>query len=124
MKAKPSILKNALSLFLLIFIMSIMQFCKSSKNVTTNTNEIVVSYTQNIAPLLAKSCTPCHFPERGKKKMLNTFGAVKDNIDEILMRVQLPESEKKYMPFRSKKPALTKEEIDLLKKWVSQRMAE
>ena len=117
------IFKKLIFLVLIIFIFSTLQYCKSSKNVTSNKNEVLVTYTQNIAPLLERSCTPCHFPEQGKKKMLNTFDAVKENITEMLMRVQLPVSDEKYMPFKSKKPALTNEEIDVLKMWVKQKMA-
>ena len=116
----PKILKRILISILLIFAFSTLQFCKSSKNATSKKN--VISYTQNIAPIMERSCTPCHFPEEGKKKMLNTFDAVKENINDILRRVQLAETDKEYMPFKSKKPALTIEEIDLLKGWVSQKM--
>ena len=116
------ILKKTLCLVLLIFSLSTFQFCKSSKKATSNKNEVTVTYTKNIAPLLERSCTPCHFPEQGKKKMLNTFEAVKENIDDILRRVQLTETDKDYMPFKSKKPALSAEEIDVLKTWVNQKM--
>ncbi len=119
----PNIFRKLVFLVLSIFIFSTLQYCKSSKNATSNKNEVLVTYTQNIAPLLERSCTPCHFPEQGKKKMLNTFDAVKENITEILMRVQLPVTDEKYMPFKSKRQALTNEEIDVLKKWVKQKMA-
>ena len=116
------ILKKTLCLVLLIFSLSTFQFCKSSKKAISYKNEVTVTYTKNIAPLLERSCTPCHFPEQGKKKMLNTFEAVKENIDDILRRVQLTETDKDYMPFKSKKPALSVDEIDLLKTWVNQKM--
>lgn len=122
MTTTTKILKKIVFAIFLIFIFSTLQFCKSSKKATSKKNEISVTYTQNIAPLLERSCTPCHFPDKGRKKMLNTFEAVKENIDDILRRVQLPETDKDYMPFKSKKPALTAEEIDLLKTWVNQKM--
>ena len=123
MQTTTKIFKKLVILVLMIFIFSTFQFCKSSKSATQNKNEILVSYTQNIAPLLERSCTPCHFPEKGKKKMLNTFDTVKENIDDILTRVQLPVTNEDYMPFKSKKPALTIDEINLLKTWVNQKMA-
>ena len=119
----PKIFRKFLFLVLSMFIFSTFQYCKSSENATSNKNEVLVTYTQNIAPLLERSCTPCHFPEQGKKKMLNTFDSVKENIAEMLKRVQLPVTDEKYMPFKSKKQTLTNEEIDLLKKWVKQKMA-
>lgn len=124
MKVRIPNLKNSLSFLLLIFFVATLQHCKSSKNVITNKSVAIVTYTKSIAPLMERSCTPCHYPEEGKKKMLNTFETVRDNIDDILTRVQLPTTEKKYMPFKSKKPAFTEEEITLLKKWVSQKMVE
>jgi len=114
------ILKRITIAFLFIFAFSTFQFCKSSQKATSKKNEI--SYTQNIAPIMERSCTPCHFPEQGKKKMLNTYDAVKENINDILRRVQLADTDKEFMPFKSKKPALSKEEIELLKGWVMQKM--
>lgn len=124
MKFKSSILKKAISFLLLVFIASLFQFCKSSKGATSNSKEIKISYVKSIAPIIERSCSPCHFPEKGKKKWLNTYDAVKSNIEDMLTRVQLNMTDDKYMPFKSKKPALTEEEITLLKKWVAQNMAE
>ncbi|MBD0823668.1 hypothetical protein [Aestuariibaculum marinum] len=106
------------SLILIGFVIFTFQFCKSSKETTVKKENVTVSYSQHIAPVMERSCTPCHFPEKGKKKFLDTYGAVKNNIEDIITRVELPVSEKKYMPFKSKKPALTSEEIAMLKQWV------
>lgn len=67
-------------------------------------------------------CTPCHFPEQGKKKMLDTYAAVKTDVNEILRRVKLHPEEAAFMPFKSKRPALTPEEIKLLDDWLKQGM--
>ena len=122
MTTTAKILKRIVFSFLFILAFSTLQFCKSSQKATTKKSEPIISYSQNIAPILERSCTPCHFPEQGKKKMLNTYDAVKENIDDILRRVQLDVSDKEYMPFKSKKPALSKEEIDVLNGWVKQKM--
>lgn len=82
-----------------------------------------VSYARDIAPIMSAKCTPCHFPDEGRKKMLDTYTAVKANIDTILRRIQLEENERGFMPFKSKKPPLTEEEIELFKKWKSQGMS-
>ena len=68
------------------------------------------------------SCSPCHFPETGKKKLLDTYEATAKNIVDILERVQLPIDHEGYMPFKSKKPALTDREIAILKKWQEDKM--
>ncbi len=124
MKFKSSILKKAISFLLLVFLTLVFQFCKSSKTVTMNSKEIVISYTKNIAPIIERSCSPCHFPENGKKKWLDNYDAVKNNIEDVLTRVQLPATDDKFMPFRNKRQALTVEEVALFKKWVAQKMAE
>lgn len=101
-----------------------MQQCKSSKSPSTtgSTTENQVSYEADILPLMERSCTPCHFPESGKKIMLNTLQSTRVNIDDIMVRIQLPADNEKFMPFKSKKPALTQEEIAIFKKWIDQRM--
>lgn len=99
------------------------QFCTTTKQPTQKSAKIrgpVVSYTKDIKPVMLQSCTPCHFPDQGKKKMLDTYESTKANIEDILTRVQLPEDEIKYMPFKNKKPALTSEEIIKIKRWVAQ----
>lgn len=120
MTTTSKISKRIVFSILFVFAFSTLQFCKSSQKTTSKKREI--SYTQNIAPIMERSCTPCHFPEEGKKKMLNTYGAVKENIEDILRRVQLADTDKEYMPFKSKKPGLSTEEINLLKTWVMQKM--
>ncbi|MCR8666879.1 hypothetical protein NO995_04245 [Aestuariibaculum sp. M13] len=122
---KFKLLTNKLiPLALLTLTVSTLQYCKSSKETTVKQEEPAVSYAKHIAPVMERSCTPCHFPENGKKKYLDTYGAVKNNIEDIITRVELPVTEKKYMPFKSKKPALTAEEITMLKKWVASGFSE
>ena len=77
-----------------------------------------ISYTNDVAPIITRSCAPCHFPEkRGKKEPLHTYASMKAELNKVLIRVQLPESDKDFMPFKKKKPSLTAEEIELLKNW-------
>jgi thioredoxin-related protein len=101
-----------------------LQFCGTPKNMNTNaalkSAEPLVSYENQILPIMVESCTPCHFPDQGKKKFLDTYAATKSNIQDILMRVELPSDDPKFMPFKSKKPALTAEQVNMLKSWVAQ----
>ncbi len=77
-----------------------------------------LSYLQDIAPIMERSCAPCHYPAKdGRKEPLDTYTAVKDEIKDVLYRVQLSPSHFRYMPYKSKKPALSDEEIQLLKDW-------
>lgn len=111
---------------LLLLLSVSMQYCSTSKPTTSvepvKTFENPVSYAEQIRPIMVQKCTPCHFPEKGRKKMLDTYEATQKNIDDILYRVQLPADHGKYMPYEGKKEALTAEEIKLLKDWLAQSM--
>ncbi|MDX1684226.1 MAG: hypothetical protein R3275_03260 [Saprospiraceae bacterium] len=115
--------------FWIILFMSalILSNCGSSKKATTENDvkpETMISYETDIRPLMLRSCTPCHFPEKGFKRMLHTYEDTRENIEEIMIRIQLPESDEKFMPFKEKKPSLSEEEIRVFKLWVSQGMSE
>ena len=117
---------NSLSVVVFFALIILFQFCKPAQQASTATSAPIVAsitYEKDIRPIMLNSCTPCHFPEQGKKKMLDTYAATRDNINDIIQRVQLPTTEEKYMPFRSKKPALTADQVKLLKDWVKQGMA-
>lgn len=115
-------------LFGLLLILISLQHCKAKQTATMTTEaktfENPVTYQNDVAPLMELKCTPCHFPDKGKKKYLDTYAAVKKNIDDILHRVQLPTTEKEFMPFKMKKDPLTEAEIKLMKDWVKQGMPE
>lgn len=109
---------------LVVLVLSIFLYtCGASKQAKDDNYAVIdnsISYTKDISPMITRSCTPCHFPDEGKKKFLDTYDAVKDNIEDILVRVQKPVDAKGYMPFKSKKPALTDEEINKVKLWAGQ----
>ena len=115
---------QSLKLFLVGSLVALVLYtCGASKKATDGDYVIskdMVSYEKDISPLISRSCTPCHFPDEGKKKFLDTYDAVKNNIEDILVRVQKPVDEKGYMPFKSKQPGLTDAEIDKIKMWAGQ----
>lgn len=109
-------------LFASVFI---LPYCKTTKQAAgTDKKMPAVTYTADVAPIMADRCTPCHFPETGKKKLLDTYVAVKTNIDDILMRVQLPVTDPKFMPFKSKKAPLSDSLVMVLKIWKETGMTE
>jgi uncharacterized membrane protein len=119
--------KNQYSLlFILTACACVLQFCKPAQSTTASVPEApsvpLVSYEKDIKPLMVGKCTPCHFPETGKKKMLDTYAAVKTDVNEIIRRVKLNPEEAAFMPFKSKKPQLTPDEIQLLDNWLKQGM--
>lgn len=120
-------MKNKLSIFVALLSLITFSFCSSGKKTTTaSTNEPnpkpAFTYEKDVAPIIMASCSPCHFPESGKVKHLDTYEAAAKNVEEILQRVQLPVDHEGYMPFKSKKPALTEREIAILKKWQEDKM--
>jgi hypothetical protein len=98
--------------------MMVLSFCTTTKNAAGKIQ--TVSYEADVAPILQERCTPCHFPDGGKRRFLDTHQAVKENIDSILYRVQLQPDQKGFMPFKSKKPPLSDSLINVLKTWRNQ----
>jgi hypothetical protein len=115
---------SGLKIGMLMVIAIIFQCCKTPQQTTTTAAPVVtVFYEKDIKPIMVASCTPCHFPEQGRKKMLDTYATTKDNIGEIIKRLELPVSDEAFMPFKSKKPPLTTAQVQLFKDWVKQGMA-
>lgn len=113
--------KNRIFLFSLLLTAMMVQACIATQKAAV---EPTVSYQTDLLPIMQASCTPCHFPENGRKKMLDTYEATKENIDDIISRIELPVDNEKFMPFKSKRAPLTVAEINLFKTWVAQGMAE
>ncbi len=111
-------------IFLFVCFTMTLQNCKVQKGISGSKDNSVatVSYEKDILPVMQRSCTPCHFPDQGRVKMLDNYEATRKNINGILYRVQLPAEDKNYMPFKSKKPALTEAEIGMFKEWLAQDM--
>jgi hypothetical protein len=106
-----------------LFALIILVFACSPKTTAPARQDMTkavpkVSYDTEVSALLLKSCAPCHYPAQdGKKKPFDSYEAAKNNITDIIARVELPQDDPKFMPFKLKKPALTAEEIALLKNW-------
>ena len=83
-----------------------------------------VSYSKDIAPIMLDRCTPCHYPEKGKKELLHTYDATVKFVDDIIYRIQLPADSTGFMPFKSKKPALSKEQVQLFLAWREQGLTQ
>lgn len=110
-------------ILLLIFLAAALQYCCSTKNIAA-AKEPAVSYQTDIAPIMQSRCSPCHFPDKGKVKPLDTYTAVKTNFTNIIKRVQLAKEDARFMPFKSKKEPLSDSLIAVFKKWQQQNMPE
>jgi uncharacterized membrane protein len=85
-----------------------------------------------IQPILNSKCISCHNSKKSKGKLvLDNFEALQKGgkngiiidyknpeLSEILVRIHLPENEKKHMPPKAKKQ-LTKAEINILSHWIN-----
>ena len=69
------------------------------------------------------TCAPCHIPAQGgNKKALDTYAGVKDNIDDIIRRIELNPGDMGFMPF--KHPKLPDSTIAMIKQWKTDGMPE
>ncbi len=84
-----------------------------------------ITYAANIKDLLAGSCSPCHYADQGgKKKSLATIADVKAVAMDVSDRISMAPDQKGFMPFMSKKPPLTPDQVKLFKDWVAAGMPE
>jgi hypothetical protein len=104
-------------LFILILVGFLFQYCSSSKKLNAAPK---VSYATGIHPVIMNSCSPCH--TGGKQKSLNNYTAAKEEIDEIITRIQKQPTEKGFMPM--KHPKLADSTIQLFVKWKNDGLTE
>jgi len=99
----------------------ILSNCSATKKAASK-EPAKLSYAANIQPLVAEKCSPCHFPDKGRVKPLNTFAAIKDNADEIIRRIKLHPGERGFMPM--KRERLSDSTIAIFEQWKAQGLAE
>src|SRR3954454_8540857 len=86
-------------------------------------------FNRDIRPLLADRCYTCHGPDSGTRKadlrLDKEEGAHESVIvagdpdsSELLRRISSEDPEERMPPAASKKPPLTKEQIELFRKWI------
>ncbi len=97
----------------------------SATDVVAKKDATSVSYAADIAPMIKASCTPCHFPsEGGRKVALDSYAGVKDEIRDVLRSIKLPKDNHDFMPFQNKKTALTDAQIKTIEAWQLSGMAQ
>lgn len=101
-------------LFSIILLLSTLLAGASSLAVSTSG---VPTYQRDVRPILALHCLTCHGPRKSTKRQLDTYAAVSSKIDDILYRVQLPITNRKFMPYKLRESPLNQAEISLLKAW-------
>jgi hypothetical protein len=105
-----------------IFLFSNCHSAKKSAAQTTTTTP-GLSYASAMKSIVGANCSPCHIPEKGgNKKALDTYDALKANIDDVIHRIELNPEEKGFMPF--KHPKLSDSTIAVFKQWRDAGMPE
>ena len=107
-----------------VFSLSVVGCAMFKSSPSESKTEASVTYTKDIQPIMAAKCSPCHFPETGKVDRLHTYAAVRKHIDDIIYRIQLDPDNKRYMPFKQKKDAVSAAEINLFQQWKAEGFAE
>ena len=100
----------------LILLVALFPFCSSPKKIAAITAAQTVTFEGQVMPLLKAKCTPCHIPPLGTKKHYGTYDVVKEDIDEMIRRVQLQPGENPIMPHR-KSEALPDSLVQVFVKW-------
>jgi hypothetical protein len=88
------------------------------------------SFNRDIRPILADRCYACHGPDSGTRKAelrLDTFEGATDwaivagdaESSEVIARVSSDDPDYRMPPPESKKPPLTAQEVELLRKWIN-----
>ncbi len=113
-------LKRTLILFSTILFVSWSAACsrKTAPAAKAEYDGPMISYARQISPIIERSCSPCHYPDKGGKvASLDNYSSLKNKIHEVVSRVELPEDDEAFMPFKHKKEPLSDEEIEMLKNW-------
>ncbi|HEY0356223.1 MAG TPA: hypothetical protein VGC29_08470 [Flavisolibacter sp.] len=90
-----------IALLFIFFTAALLQFCSPARRARKEAPK--VTYENHLQPIIVNNCSPCHIPPKGNKEPLNTYEAVKKNIDESIRRINLNPGEKGFMPFKHAK---------------------
>jgi len=109
-------MKKYFTLAAAIVLVILLSNCHTAKKASAKTTAPSLTYQANIQSLVINNCSPCHFPAKGgNKKPLDTYDAVKANIDDMIHRIELSPTDKGFMPF--KHPKLSDSTIAVFKQW-------
>ncbi len=113
-------MKQLLFVGLTMITVTVFSYCSASKK--ANASMAPTTYEANVAQLVTANCSPCHIPAKGGKKLaLDTYDALKTNIDSVIVRIEKHPGEKGFMPF--KKTRLSDSTIAVFKQWKADGLA-
>jgi hypothetical protein len=93
-------------------------------------DEVAPRFNPDIRPILANSCYTCHGPDSGTREAdlrLDKEETAHESVivpgdaesSEVIRRVSSDDPDERMPPPKSKKPPLTAEQIELLRKWIN-----
>ena len=96
-----------------------------------NAAEPKVSFTRQIKPILSNRCFTCHGPDEGERKAELRLDIRDEAVpsvikpgdtehSEMVVRISSSDPDEKMPPVDSKKPALSADEIALIRTWIDQ----
>ena len=113
---------DSLQTFLSIQLITLITFTSCNNKATENSD--LPTFSEHIAPIIYKNCSPCHRPGSAGPFNLVTYNDVKKHTKTIALTVEsrlMPPwpADVTYSHFRDEK-VLSEEEILLIKSWVEQ----
>ena len=107
-----------------IFLGVSFQYCSSAKKSTgaDPKGNVKLTYVSNVQPLISTHCSPCHIPPKGSKLALDNYAAARENIADVIHRINLNPGERGFMPFKHDK--LNDSLINVFVKWKSDGLLE
>jgi mono/diheme cytochrome c family protein len=114
-------MKKLLIVFTATVILISFSNCHSSKKAVAAIPKS--TYDVDMTALITTHCSPCHIPAKGgKKKAYDNYANVKEDIDNIIQRIELEPGGRGFMPFKQAK--LSDGAITAVKKWKADGMLE
>lgn len=89
-----------------------LTYCSGSKKAVAKPAGI--SYNQTIKPVFIQYCSPCH-TGNGSKELYDVYANAKNDINDIIRRIELNPGQHGFMPARHAK--LSDSTIALFKQW-------
>src|ERR1700730_927389 len=87
------------------FAVLLFSNCHTAKKTTSATTTTVetskLKYETNMQTVIVANCSPCHIPSKGGfKKALDSYASVRDNIDDMIRRIEMHPGDRGFMPFK------------------------
>ncbi len=114
-------MKKTLVLLTTTAVLILFSNCHSSKKAVAAIPKS--TFDTDMKTLVTTYCSPCHIPSKGgNKKPYDNYANVKEDIDQIVRRIELEPGSRGFMPFKRTK--LNDSTITAFKKWKTDGMLE